>query len=199
MIKMTINEIYNSYDIENNIVNRNAIKCLLKTLIRRGLAKIEGQYYSDRNITANSAVKYYTLPQGFIDFANANENSDIILKAIVLDCVGNQNVITSLWPKKIDFYNYTVTDDENNKKKVELNFSNLAVKDTFEDKIIHGKYRIFYASWGNHAEAEELSDLELKRNCDVYKANSDSTDRLEIKGLEQHSKYVVYVQTAYDA
>lgn len=160
--------------------------------------KIEGQYYSDRNITSVSAIKYYTLPQGFIDFANENENSDIILKAIVLDSVGNQNVITSLWPKKIDFYNYTVSAD-GEKKKVELNFSNLAVNDTFEDKRIHGKYRIFYASWGNHAEDEELSDLELKRNCDVYKANSDSTDLLEIKGLEPNSKYVVYVQTAYDA
>lgn len=160
--------------------------------------KIEGQYYSDRTITSGSYVKYYTLPQNFIRFLNENENSDIILKAIVLDSVGNQNVITSFWPKKIDFYNYTVSAD-GNKKKVTLNFSNLAVNGTFEDKEIHGKYRIFYAPWGSNAEEEELPDLELKRNCDEYKPNSDSSDLLEISGLDANSKYVVYVQTAYDA
>ena len=165
--------------------------------------RIEGRYYSDLTITSNDSVKYYTLPQTFIDFINDenNQKSNIILKAIVLDCVGNQNVITSLWPKTIDFYNYTVNPDTENtgKKKVELNFSNLAVNDTFEDKKIHGKYRIFYAPWGTYADDEELPDLELTRNGDQYKPDSDNPDLLIIKNLEPNSKYVVYVQTAYDA
>lgn len=161
--------------------------------------KIEGKVYPDNNnITPDGNLKYYTLPAAFNDFLNQNEASDIILKATVLDCVGNQSEIYSLWPKKIDFYNYTVEDD-NEKKKVTLNFSTLAVNDTFEDKKIHGKYRIFYAPLGTHNADDDLSDLLLKRNCAEYIPNSDESDLLEIKGLELNSKYVVYVQTAYDS
>lgn len=68
MIKMTINEIYNSYDIENNIVNRNAIKCLLKTLIRKGLAKIEGQYYMFDQDSFNYLLDIYKKLLSFFDF-----------------------------------------------------------------------------------------------------------------------------------
>ena len=68
MIKMTINEIYNSYDIENNIVNRNAIKCLLKTLIRRGLAKIEGQYYIFDQNSFDYLLDIYKKLLSFFDF-----------------------------------------------------------------------------------------------------------------------------------
>ena len=122
--------------------------------------KIEGKVYPDNNnITPDGNLKYYTLPAAFNDFLNQNEASDIILKATVLDCVGNQSEIYSLWPKKIDFYNYTVEDD-NGKKKVTLNFSTLAVNDTFEDKKIHGKYRIFYAPLGTHNADDDLSDHE---------------------------------------
>lgn len=162
--------------------------------------KIEGNKYPDNyNIASNGDVNYYNLPAAFNTFLKENENSNIILKAIVSDSVGNQNVIYSLWPKKIDFYYYTVSDDENSKKKVLLNFSSLPLKDTFEDKVFHGKWRIFYAPLGSNNENDDLSDLVLKRNSDTYVANSDGSDLLEIKGLEANSKYTVYIQTAYDS
>lgn len=45
MKKEIVSNIYNLYDIQNNIVNRNSIKCLLKAMNKKGLSKIEGQYY----------------------------------------------------------------------------------------------------------------------------------------------------------
>lgn len=45
MKKNLLSEIYNLYDIENNIVNRNSIKCLLRAMNGKGLSLIEGQYY----------------------------------------------------------------------------------------------------------------------------------------------------------
>lgn len=162
--------------------------------------KIEGQFYVNNTAIAQRGdVKYYTLPQAFHTFLNSNEDKDIILKAIVLDCVGNQNEIYSLWPKKLDFYNYKVSDDDNSKKKVQLNFADLANNKAFEDKIIHGKWRIFYAPLGTHNEDDDLSELILTRNSRTYTPNSDTSDFIEIKQLNLNTKYVVYIQTAYDA
>ncbi len=160
--------------------------------------RIEGNFYPyDYNIASNGGVKYYNLPAAFLSFIKENENSNIILKAIVLDCVGNQNVIYAVWPKNIDFYYYTVSDD-NSKRKVELKFSDPTVEDTFEDKKLHGKYRVFYAPLGTQNENEDLSDLVLKRNTKDYVANNDGSDKVVITNLES-SKYVVFIQTAYDA
>ena len=162
--------------------------------------KIEGNKYPDNpNIASSGDINYYNLPAAFITFLKNNENSNIILKAIVSDSVGNQNVIYSLWPKKINFHYYSVSDDVNSKKKVQLNFSSLPLKDAFEDKVFRGKWRIFYAPLGSNNENDDLSDLVLKRNGDTYVANSDGSDLLEIKGLEANSKYIVYIQTAYDS
>ncbi len=164
--------------------------------------RIDGNTYTyDYSKASVGDVIYYNLPAAFITFLKNNEDSDIILKAIITDSVGNQNVIYSLWPKKINFHYYTVTNDANSKKKVELNFSSLPLKDTFEDKVFHGKWRIFYAPLGSLNEEDEdaLSELTLKRNGDTYVANSDGSDKLEITQLDEDSKYVVYIQTAYDS
>lgn len=162
--------------------------------------KIEGQFYVNNTAIAQRGdVKYYTLPQAFHTFLNSNEDKDIILKAIVLDCVGNQNEIYSLWPKILDFYNYKVSDDDNSKKKVQLNFADLANNKAFEDKKIHGKWRIFYAPLGTHNEDDDLSEVILTRNSRTYTPNSDTSDFIEIKQLNIDTEYVVYIQTAYDA
>jgi len=162
--------------------------------------KIEGQFYSDSNIVQRDDLKYYSLPDTFTSFLHQYENKDIILKAIVLDCVGNQNVIYSLWPKEINFYNYKVSDDQNGKKKVELNFADLDNKKVFEDKIIRGKYRIFYAELDNYDEDADYSDIELTRNCGDYIQNKDEKDKTEITGINADTNYlIVYIQTAYDA
>lgn len=162
--------------------------------------KIEGQYYINNTAMApRGDIKYYTLPQAFHSFLTDNEDNDIILKVIALDGVGNQNELYSLWPKKIDFYNYQVSPDTDNKKKVKINFADVANDMPFEDKIIHGKWRIFYGPLGNLNEDDDLSELELIRNCAPYVQYSDSSDLLEIKELEANGKYVVFIQSAYDS
>ena len=45
MKKILLLEIFNSYDVEDNIINRNCIKCLLKSMIKKEMCSIEGQYY----------------------------------------------------------------------------------------------------------------------------------------------------------
>ncbi len=192
----------------SNLTNKTYAENDLTYFVSWGLDKeqlttpvqIQGKFYLDNaEIAQNIYVKYYTLPSAFHTFLNNNEDKDIILKAIVLDSVGNQNVIYSLWPKKIDFYNYSVFEDDDNKKKIQLNFADVANNKTFEDKIIHGKWRIFYAPLGTHEPDDDLTEVILKRNAKENEQYNDSTDFTEIKGLEADSKYVVYIQTAYDA
>ena len=54
------------------------------------------------------------LPEDFHGFANSPAyqivNKDIIMQAKIVDGVGNDNYITILYPKKIDFHNYIVSD-----------------------------------------------------------------------------------------
>ena len=45
MKKILLLEIFNSYDVEDNIINRNCIKCLLKSMIKKEMCSIDGQYY----------------------------------------------------------------------------------------------------------------------------------------------------------
>ena len=45
MQKKMLSEIYDIYEIENTIVNKNSIKCLLKAMMQKQMASIEGQYY----------------------------------------------------------------------------------------------------------------------------------------------------------
>ena len=45
MVKRSFYEILENYGIDNNIINRNIVKCMLKSLVKNGHAKIDGQFY----------------------------------------------------------------------------------------------------------------------------------------------------------
>ena len=167
--------------------------------------KLNGEVNYDLLVSqAVESIKIYTVPDAFISFMKNNESTDIIASVTILDPMGNQNVIYALYPKKIDFYNYVVSDDEDNsgKKKVELNFADIINEKNIPNSSIRSKFRIFYAPLGNLSEDADTSALELKRNVllpyedDKYDGNPDSTI---LKNLEPDSKYVVYIQSIFDA
>ena len=149
------------------------------------------------------------LPEDFHNFANdkENQNSNIIMQAKIIDGVGNDNYITILYPKKIDFHNYIVSDDDNNseKRKVELFFEDMTKSDytkivNLPDRKVKPIYRIFYGK----LIGEDISDSEkttkLHRNTAVPLEEdhwSDISDLHIIENLEPDSKYVVYVQVEY--
>ncbi len=162
--------------------------------------RIDGKYYdkeTDYTISPKPDVKYYNLPDDFVTYLGEHKSQDIILKATVLDSVGNQNVLYSVWPKQLDFYNYHITSQDNGKKTVKLHFSDLQNFNPVADKAIRQRYRIFYAPLGNLAEDADFSNVELKRNADTYNGRSDEADLLEIKDLDP-TKYIVFIQSVYD-
>lgn len=129
------------------------------------------------------------------------------MQAKIIDGVGNDNYITILYPKKIDFHNYIVSDDDNNseKRKVELFFEDMTKSDytkivNLPDRKVKPIYRIFYGK----LIGEDISDSEkttkLHRNIAVPLEEdhwSDISDLHIIENLEPDSKYVVYVQVEY--
>ena len=167
--------------------------------------KLIGDYTDDETITqAVNVLKIYDCPEAFLKFIKDNETEDIIVCANVFDCVGNQNEIIALYPKKMSFTNYIVSDDEANagKKKVHLNFADAVNNKTIPNNSIYPKCRIFYGPLNDLSEDDDLSDLPLKRNPklpfdqDIYDKQPDSND---ILNLEPDSKYVVYIQGLYES
>ena len=167
--------------------------------------KLDGEVNHDILVSqAVDSIKIYTVPDDFINFMKNNESKDIIASVTIMDPMGNQNVIYALYPKKIDFYNYVVSDDTDNtgKKKVELNFADIINEKNIPNSSFRTKFRVFYAPLGNLAEDADTSELELKRNwlLPYSQNNNDSEcDSTTIKNLAADTKYVVYIQTAFDA
>lgn len=83
MKKNLLSEIYNIYEIENTIVNRNSIKCLLKSMSQKGLASIEGQYYLYDEDMFSWLVSTYKKLNNFFDFFYSLK-SDLITMFIYL-------------------------------------------------------------------------------------------------------------------
>lgn len=167
--------------------------------------KLEGEINHDILVSlAVDSIKIYTVPDDFLNFMKNNESKDIIASVTIMDPMGNQNVIYALYPKKIDFHNYVVSDDAENagKKKVELNFAEIINEKNIPNSSFRSKFRIFYAPLGNLAEDADTSELELKRNwlLPFSQNNNDSArDSNIIKNLEPGTKYVVYIQSVFDA
>ena len=167
--------------------------------------KLDGEVNHDILVSqAVDSIKIYTVPDDFINFMKNNESKDIIASVTIMDPMGNQNVIYALYPKKIDFYNYVVSDDADNtgKKKVELNFADIINEKNIPNSSIRSKFRIFYAPLGNLAEDADTSTLNLKRNVLLpydERTNDGVLDSTILKKLEPNSKYVVYIQSVYDA
>ena len=94
MLKMTINEIYYFYNIENNIVNRNATKCLLRTLIKKGLAKIEGQYYIFDSNNFEYLIDIYKKLLSFFDFFYSLKSDLTSMFEYLLDVKDNNSKLS---------------------------------------------------------------------------------------------------------
>ncbi len=166
--------------------------------------KVQGRYYDDdTNIEECEKVrvfylKHYDLPADFNTFLNTNEDKDVILTAIIMDSVGNQNTLYSVWPKKYEKYYYKVENDvDATKRKIEINFSDLQ---EFEvaDKRLSPKYRLFYGQIdGEYNEDTDYSNISLVR-YDPDKGDDNDEDDNTIKGLTANTNYVVYIQSVYD-
>ena len=78
MKKILLLEIFDSYDVEDNIINRNCIKCLLKSMIKKEMCSIEGQYYLYDDKIFSWLISIYKELSIFFDF-HYSLKSDLIL------------------------------------------------------------------------------------------------------------------------
>lgn len=148
------------------------------------------------------------LQQEFKDFAANNKTKNIIIQAKILDAAGNDNYITILYPKAIDFLDYNVSDelDDNGNptKQVLLSYEDMTNSDytkiaNLPDRKVKPIYRVFY---GKLTDGSKDNDglTELVRNTSKYLDEdnwSDISDSHIIKNLDPASEYVVYVQVEY--
>lgn len=162
----------------------------------------------DEDINANDY--WGPLQKEFNDFADNNKTKNIIIQAKILDAAGNDNYITILYPKAIDFLDYIVSDEldanENptGKKQVLLSYEDMTNSDytkiaNLPDRKVKPIYRVFY---GKLTDGSKDNDglTELVRNTSKYLNEdnwSDISDSHIIKNLDPASEYVVYVQVEY--
>lgn len=138
---------------------------------------------------------------GFHKFAEENEKSNIVMQATIKDGAGNDNYITILYPKKTDFYNYIVSDDEDNpeKKKVELYFEDMTKSDytkivNIPDRQIRPIYRVFYGKIEHDKQTTLTRNTAVAMELDPW---SDISDLHTIKNLDPDSTYTVCIQIEY--
>ncbi len=142
------------------------------------------------------------LDESFHDFALQHKERNLIMQATIKDGAGNDNFITILYPKEIDFHNYIISDDDDGKKKVDLYFEDMTKADytkiaNLPDRQVRPIYRVFY---GKLEENKNDEETELQRNTAVPLEQdhwSDISDLHTIKNLDTNSYYVVYVQVEY--
>ncbi len=149
--------------------------------------------------------KIYKLPDGYKEYQSQHPNNDIYVQATIYDSVGNCNVLTTLVPGQVEFYNYKISEGSTaGKKKITLNYCDLSGlhKALSQTRSVPGKtnyalYRIFY---GKIEEGMSESDVILKRNTvkpyDVD-VSSDLTDKNEFE-VEDGSKYIFFIQPNYN-
>ena len=137
------------------------------------------------------------LQKEFNDFADNNKTKNIIIQAKILDAAGNDNYITILYPKAIDFLDYIVSDEldanENptGKKQVLLSYEDMTNSDytkiaNLPDRKVKPIYRVFY---GKLTDGSKDNDglTELVRNTSKYLNEdnwSDISDSHIIKNLD---------------
>ncbi len=143
---------------------------------------------------------FYKLPKTYYDFINDNKQSDIIIQACIIDSVGNIARSSTITPKMIDFYGYTV-EEISGGKRIHLNYSdnttNVTKLNAELDKSIVLNYRIFYAKMEN--DNVDTDNLNLIRNSATEFINdqySMQTDKPWFD-ITDSNKYVVYIQPNY--
>ena len=94
MKKNLLSDIYDIYEIENNIVNKNSIKCLLKSMVRKNLAYIEGQYYIyDEEMFSFLSATYKKLCQYF-DFFYSLKSDLVQMFTFLMESKNNNKEIS---------------------------------------------------------------------------------------------------------
>ena len=83
MIKKKYLDIFLDYNIEDNKINRNVVKCLIKAMCQRDYARIEGQYYIYDESMFNYLISKYEKFKTFFDFFYSLK-TDIILMFVYL-------------------------------------------------------------------------------------------------------------------
>ena len=163
---------------------------------------MSNQYKFENIYTGNNTCEFPVLTE-FNEYRDAHEYNDIILQAAYRDTVGNENDLIVLYPKKVQFYNYVVEDDEENTKKVTLNFEDMSSSNftrfaNIPEREVFAKYRVFY---GKVDETKDERITDLKRNTavpweqDIWSSISDSH---VLRKLESDSEYYVYIQANYE-
>lgn len=147
------------------------------------------------------------LHENFHKFASKNKKRNIVMQATIKDSAGNDNYITILYPKKVDFHNYIVSDDDENsdQKKVELYFEDMTKSDytkiaDLPDRQVKPIYRVFYGKLADGNIDDSAQTTKLTRNTAVPLEQdhwSDISDLHTIKNLDKNSKYAVYIQVEY--
>ena len=158
----------------------------------------EGIQKSDNQIA-------FPVLKAFDEFRDSHEDKDIYLIAAYRDSVGNENDLFVLYPKKVNFFNYVVSDDEENagKKKITLNFEDMSSTDFTRYAFIPereaiARYRVFY---GKQEAGKDERTMALKRNTAVaweLDPWSGISDSHVIRNLDPGAKYYVYLQSNYE-
>lgn len=94
MKKNLLSEIYTIYDIENNIVNKNSVKCLLKAMATKELSSIEGQYYLYDEETFSYLINIYKKISHFFDFFYSLKSDLVSMFIYFMDIRDNKSEIS---------------------------------------------------------------------------------------------------------
>ena len=93
MKKNLLSEMYNIYGIENNIINRNSIKCLLKSMSKKGMASIEGQYYLYNEEMFLWLISMYKKLSSYFDFFYSLKSDLVYMFMYLIDSKINNDAI----------------------------------------------------------------------------------------------------------
>ena len=94
MKKNLLTDIYTIYDVENNIVNRNSIKCLLRAMNKKEMATIEGQFYVYDEEIFTYLINMYKKLTKFFDFFYSLKSDLITMFIYLIDCYQNNTEIS---------------------------------------------------------------------------------------------------------
>ncbi len=151
------------------------------------------------------------LPAECRKYCDEHEDQDIYFETTYVDTVGNKNTIKLVYPRRVDFYNYIVEDDDLHttepKKKVTLNFSDMSKQQmanfvNLPNRSIRVLYRVYYGVLpDNFQPGDDTSTVSLTRNASmpwIYDGWNGATDSHVIYNLEPDRQYVIYIQSDYE-
>jgi hypothetical protein len=94
MKKNLISEIYEEYKIENNIVNRNNIKCIFKSMYQNNYSHLEGQYYIYEEKMFEYLITMYQKLSEYFDFFYSLKSDLVSMYNNLIDMKNNQEKIS---------------------------------------------------------------------------------------------------------